>query len=104
MSKGIKGLVSSKKFLGLVAGIVVIVGSFFGLDKGTSQALAMPITGMVMAYLVSQGIADFGKGSIQARLAPPEMPSIPPALASLMGAALNAAPTLDAVSEKPTEE
>ena len=58
MMDSLKAALGSKKFLATVIGaITVAIGSAVGL----SEEQSMKIAGMIMAYLVSQGIADAGK-------------------------------------------
>jgi hypothetical protein len=96
MTKGIKGLVQSKKFLTLVAVVVGLVATLYGVDDATSKELVLPIAGLVTTvvsvYLIAQGIADLGKGKAQAEREPVEMPSFPTGLSALMAQAAKFGP------------
>lgn len=59
-------LLKSKKVKALVLGVIVTIGSQFGLDEASSATVAENTWKMVCAYLVAQGAADFGKGKLQA--------------------------------------
>lgn len=52
-------LLTSKKFLATVAGVLVALGSKIGLDLPTEATLS--IVGAIAAYVIGQGIADNGK-------------------------------------------
>ena len=57
----IKMLLSSKKFLVLVSGILVLIlRTFLGLDEATAYKIAAMITG----YLLGQGISDGFSGGL----------------------------------------
>ena len=69
MPEVLKQLLSSKKFLTLAAGIVVVLlVSHLGWDETTANK----VVGLFVTYLASQGIADFGKGKAQAEAITPE--------------------------------
>ena len=59
MLDAIKGLLSSKKALAAIAGVVVTLVGQLGIDLDT-DALVVLITPIV-AFVVGQGIADNGK-------------------------------------------
>ena len=51
-------LFKSKKFVMAMAGVVaVVVGHFYA----PGEAMVMQVAGLIMAYIVGQGIADNGK-------------------------------------------
>jgi hypothetical protein len=54
-------LFSSKKFVGLLVGLVVTIATRYGLDPQLASEIATPCAGMVGAYLLAQGAADHGK-------------------------------------------
>ena len=54
-----KDLLSSKKFLSAVAGVIVIIGGKFGLELN-SEELILAVSPL-LAYILGQGIADNGK-------------------------------------------
>ena len=54
----IKEKLSSKKLRMTITGIAVVIGGqYFGIDEAT----VTKIVGLVMSYVVGQGIADAGK-------------------------------------------
>lgn len=60
MKKVFVDLLTSKKFVALLAGLVtIIVNAVFGLQL--REDVVLSITAMVSAYLVGQGVADAGK-------------------------------------------
>lgn len=59
MKDVLKSLFSSKKFLALLAGILVFLASKAGW--GLSESDVMPVLLLVGTYLGAQGMADFGK-------------------------------------------
>ena len=54
-----KELLSSKKAIAAAAGVLVVLAGRFGLDL--PEETAVQITGIVVAYLLGQGLADVGK-------------------------------------------
>jgi len=65
--ESVKDAFTSKKFLATVIGaLVVAVGQALGLSEDQS----LKISGMIIAYVVGQGVADHGKetAKIQAKL------------------------------------
>ena len=69
MLDAIKGLLSSKKALAAIAGVVVTLVGKLGLDLDT-DALVLLITPIV-AFVVGQGIADNGKEAAKVALGDP---------------------------------
>ena len=66
----VKELLRSKKFIALLVGVFAtaathILVNHIGMDPAEAKVLATEIStkvsGLVGAYIVSQGIADFGK-------------------------------------------
>ncbi len=57
----LKQLAGSKKFAGLVVGIVAVVLVKVGLEEGAAKGVSEQLVALVCAYLVGQGIADHGK-------------------------------------------
>ncbi len=54
------GLFQSKKFWMAIVGVVsVVLSHFLGIDEATTTKVA----GVFVAYLLGQGMADFGKES-----------------------------------------
>lgn len=57
------GFLRSKKAIGFMLGILsLFLADIVGLDQGTVTG----IVGLVASYLVSQGVADIGKGKKEA--------------------------------------
>jgi len=56
-------LLSSKKFQVTVAGIIIIITNRYGLDLDEDNITK--IIGLIGAYVISQGAADFGKEAKQ---------------------------------------
>lgn len=81
MTKGIVGLLQSKKFLALAAGVVSLIATRYGLDAEAAKELVLPIAGMVAAYIGAQGLADMGKEKAKAEKA---LPELPPGLSGLL--------------------
>lgn len=69
MLDAIKGLLSSKKALAAIAGVVVALVGKLGIDLDT-DALVILITPIV-AFVVGQGIADNGKEAAKVALGDP---------------------------------
>ena len=69
MLDAIKGLLSSKKALAAIAGVVVTLVGKLGIDLDT-DALVILITPIV-AFVVGQGIADNGKEAAKVALGDP---------------------------------
>ncbi len=55
----LKEMASSKKFIAMVGGLATVLVAKVGLDVPNETVMEM--TGIVMCYLVGQGIADNGK-------------------------------------------
>lgn len=55
----IKELLSSKKLVAALIGVVVAVGGRLGLDLSTEDVAL--VVGPIVAYILGQGIADAGK-------------------------------------------
>lgn len=55
----IQSLFGSKKFIGLLVGMIVVIGTELGLDLST-EALTGLIA-LISSWLLGQGIADNGK-------------------------------------------
>ena len=54
----LKQLLSSKKFLVAMAGVVgVVLNSYFGF----SEEKFMQVVSLLIAYIIGQGLSDFGK-------------------------------------------
>lgn len=61
MMEALKGLLSSKKAIVAIVGIIIAAAGKAGLDL--SEDSVHDIVQVVMAYLVGQGVADHGKES-----------------------------------------
>jgi len=61
MKDMLKELLTSKKFLVMATTAAVTLAVRLGMDPETSEWLAAKLIPLAMAYLASQGIADFGK-------------------------------------------
>jgi len=59
----VKQILQSKKALAAIAGVIVILAGKIGLDLPDETALE--ITGIVIAYILGQGIADVNKPPVQ---------------------------------------
>lgn len=58
MIDALKSAFTSKKFLATIIGaLLAAAGSALGLDEGTITKMS----GMVIAYVIGQGVADHGK-------------------------------------------
>ena len=57
--KLIKTLFASKKFLVSLAGALFVLASSLGLP--VSEAMVYQVMAIIAAYVVGQGMADFGK-------------------------------------------
>lgn len=55
----IKSLLSSKKFLAMIVGLIVTLVGKIGWD--IPEETVSKLVGLVASYVVGQGIADFGK-------------------------------------------
>lgn len=55
----LKSLFQSRKFVAMLAGVVIYAGSRFGFD--VDQGDADRIIGLFALYIGAQGAADFGK-------------------------------------------
>ncbi|MCP4172206.1 MAG: hypothetical protein GY758_15690 [Fuerstiella sp.] len=55
----IKQLLASKKAIAAIAGVLVILAGRIGLNL--PEETALEITGIVIAYLLGQGLADVNK-------------------------------------------
>lgn len=59
MRDALKQLLGSKKFLVMLATILVYVAGKAGLNLTTDQLV--PVLAVMMTYIVGQGISDIGK-------------------------------------------
>lgn len=59
MKQALKDLLTSKKFLVMLAAILVWAAGKAGLNLTTEQLL--PVLVAMATYIVGQGLADFGK-------------------------------------------
>lgn len=59
MTQAIRDLLSSKKFLAALVAILVQLGARYGLELDQDQI--MGLISPLLAFIVGQGIADFGK-------------------------------------------
>jgi len=59
MLEAIKGILSSKKALAAIVGVVVSLVAKLGIDLPTEALLA--ILTPILAYILGQGVADIGK-------------------------------------------
>lgn len=59
----LKDMLRSKKFLALLAALIVWAVSFLGLDLEMGKVL--PVLGTIAAYIVGQGVADHGKEAVK---------------------------------------
>lgn len=59
MWKTVKVMLGSKKALAALAGVIVALAAKIGLDMDTEAVLA--VVSPVVAYILGQGAADFGK-------------------------------------------
>jgi len=84
MLKGIKGLIESKKSLAFIFGCLAVVVCYLALEPGVADKVVPWITYMVLGYLGAQGLADLGKGKIQAEKALPDLPSLPAPLMNMI--------------------
>jgi uncharacterized membrane protein (DUF441 family) len=55
----LKNLLSGKKFAAMIIGMVIAIGGKYGLKFDPD--LVQEIVGLVIAFIVGQGIADHGK-------------------------------------------
>lgn len=62
VKRTVKSMLLSKKFIMAVMGIVVVVLGHFGIDLNEDQI--QMIVGLVMTYIIGQGIADAGKEAV----------------------------------------
>ena len=65
MMTAIKSAFGSRKFLATLIGAVVVAA---GSAVGLSEDQATKIAGMIIAYVLGQGIADVGKERTQAKI------------------------------------
>ena len=59
----VKDLLKSKKFLAMLAALIVWLAGVLGADLQTAQVL--PALGTIASYIVGQGLADHGKERIK---------------------------------------
>jgi uncharacterized membrane protein (DUF441 family) len=59
MIDALKEMISSKKAIAAIAGLIVAAAGRVGLGLPTDAVVQ--ITGIIIAYIVGQGIADAGK-------------------------------------------
>lgn len=71
--KALQDMLGSKKALATLIGVLLTV---FAPKMGIPPEKIQDIVYLVMAYIVGQGVADFGKGA--ATLTPPAAPPQPP--------------------------
>ena len=66
-------LLRSKKFAAVLTGCAVnasvLVAAKFGIGEEQASAIATQISGIIMTYIIGQGIADHGKEAKKAELA-----------------------------------
>jgi hypothetical protein len=61
MWQAIRSMASSKKAVSAAAGVIVAVALKWGLELDTESVAA--VISPIVAYILGQGIADFGKAS-----------------------------------------
>ena len=64
MGNVIRGLITSKKAVAMLVGVLM---SAFGKKMGLDETSVTQIVGAVMAYCIGQGIADHGKEAVKAK-------------------------------------
>lgn len=57
----IKSLLSSKKFIAAIIGVVIAIAARYGFN--VDPDLVREIVAILIAFILSQGISDFGKES-----------------------------------------
>jgi len=55
----VQEVLHSKKAKATIAGVITVFAGHFGFDM--PQDMSLQVAGMVIAYVVSQGFADWGK-------------------------------------------
>jgi len=55
----VKSLLGSKKFIGLVIGLIVMIAAELGLDVAPETLQSM--AALIATYIFGQGVADHGK-------------------------------------------
>ena len=79
MKEALAGLFSSKKALAAMAGtvastlVMVAAKHGYGLDPAAAEKLVQVILGIVAAYVVGQGVADWGKEGAKVQAAAMEV-------------------------------
>lgn len=59
----VAALLSSKKFIALITGVVgLLLVKFAGFTEEAAADIADKLANLVMAYLGAQGVADLGRG------------------------------------------
>lgn len=75
MKEALKGLFGSKKALATMAGtvtsalVMVAAKQGWGLDPAAAESLVKVILGLVAAYVLGQGVADWGKEAAKVQAA-----------------------------------
>ena len=75
---------SKKAMMSVAAAVAVVLTTIAGragwtwLDADTANALALKMTGLAAAYLVSQGAADHGKEAASVASPPASLQVVPP--------------------------
>ena len=59
MWDAIRTMLSSKKAIAAIVGVIVVLAGHFGLEL-PSESVA-EIVGLIIAYVLGQGLADIGK-------------------------------------------
>lgn len=59
MQDALKEMFASKKFIAMLAGIIITLAAKIGFD--VDNETAMMIVGLVSSYVLGQGVADAGK-------------------------------------------
>lgn len=70
----IKGLLSSKKFIAAIIGVIITLASRYGLNL--DPAVVQEVAAIFITYLIAQGISDHGKEA--ARIAAVATSASPP--------------------------
>ena len=62
MTDVLRSLITSKKFLSMLVGILVLVGvRYLGLEEAAATELSREIVAIVVTLIAGQGLADLGK-------------------------------------------
>ena len=66
-------LIKSKKFAAVVTGcainLSVLVAAKFGIGEEQAATIATQVSGIIMTYIIGQGIADHGKEAKKVEIA-----------------------------------